>query len=70
MGLFKNLLGTTLNSFKIGKGTPGDKTLVANTGSATPPVVNYNDTTKLWEVSDNGTDLGNIFEVIPQNRPT
>ena len=61
MGLFKNLLGTTLDQFKLGRGTAGDKSLVANTDASDKPQLRYNDTSKKWEVSNDGL----VFVEIP-----
>jgi hypothetical protein len=54
MGLLSKILGTISNSFTIGDGAAGDKYVQAETGVPAPPFVRYNDTTKLWEISNNG----------------
>ncbi|MBZ0158375.1 MAG: hypothetical protein K8I29_19430 [Alphaproteobacteria bacterium] len=55
MGLFGDIKGTRQNTFEIGNGQAGDKTLVARNGDANPPKVRYNDTTNLWQYSNDGT---------------
>lgn len=61
MGLFRNLLGTTLEEFRIGRGKAGNKALLANTDATNKPQLRYNDSSKKWELSNNGT----VFTEIP-----
>jgi len=49
------IIGTTNNTFAIGDGSNGDKYLQAELANAPLPYLRYNDTTKLWEKSDDGT---------------
>lgn len=55
MGLFGDIKGTRQNTFEIGNGQTGDKSLVARNGDANPPKVRYNDTSNLWQYSNDGT---------------
>jgi hypothetical protein len=59
MGLFKNLLGTVLNEFRIGKGA-GDKYIYANIRAATRPGLKWDDTDARWELSNDGTHFARI----------
>jgi hypothetical protein len=57
MGLFKNLLGTTLDQFRIGRGKSGDKFIYANTADANKPALKFNDTLNKWELSNDGAEF-------------
>jgi len=57
MGLRSDIAGTTRDTFAIGNGVAGDKTLQAETNAATLPFLRYNDTSKRWEISVDGTAL-------------
>lgn len=47
--------GTTENTFTIGDGLAGDKTIAMDNGGATLPAIRFNDLTNKWEFSNNGT---------------
>jgi hypothetical protein len=55
MGLFKNLLGTVLDEFRIGRGNASDKYLYANIRTTNRPNLRWNNSTEKWEFSNNGT---------------
>jgi hypothetical protein len=47
--------GTEANDFSVGNGAAGNKRLLANTAAVSKPYIRYNDTTKKWELSNDGT---------------
>ncbi len=49
------IAGTTSNTFEIGDGSAGDKTILAATGAANPPGLRYDDSLDTWRYSDDGT---------------
>lgn len=55
MALRDKIAGTTNNTFAIGDGGAGDKYLQAETDAATLPFLRYNDTSKRWDLSHDGT---------------
>lgn len=57
MSVFQKVRGTTSDNFAIGIGKVGDKYLEADTGGTNSPFVRYNDTTKHWEISNNGLTI-------------
>jgi hypothetical protein len=57
MGLFKNLLGTVLDEFRIGRENAGDKTIYANVASTNRPALRWNASEMAWSFSNNGVDF-------------
>jgi hypothetical protein len=57
MSVFQKVRGTTADRFAVGIGKTGDKYLEADTGAASLPFVRYNDTTKRWEFTNDGTTI-------------
>jgi hypothetical protein len=55
MGLFKNLLGTVLDEFRIGRGNASNKYLYANVRDSDKPGLRWNNASEAWEFSNNGT---------------
>lgn len=60
MALRDNVAGTSSNSFAVGDGSAGDKSLLADNGAANPPLLKWNDTTKRWQVSADGTNFWDL----------
>lgn len=54
MGLRDHIAGTTSDTFAIGNGAAGDKYIQAENAAGTLPFIRYNDTTKKWELSNDG----------------
>lgn len=52
--------GTRLNSFTIGDGAPGDKSVLADTGAPAKPGIRYNNSTYKWQYSNNGSAWNDI----------
>ena len=44
-----------VNTFPVGDGTNGDKTIQAATGAANPPAIRYHAATGKWQYTDGGT---------------
>lgn len=57
MPVFQKVRGTTSDNFAIGVGKSGHKYLEADTGAGTVPFIRYNDTTKRWEISNDGAAI-------------
>jgi hypothetical protein len=49
----------------IGTGTAGDKTIIANNANTNKPSLRYNDTSKKWQFSNDGSTWDDISPVIP-----
>lgn len=47
--------GTNQNTFAVGSGVDGDKTIQANTAAANKPAIRWNNTLQTWEGSADGT---------------
>jgi hypothetical protein len=60
MGLFKNLLGTVLDEFRIGRGNAGNKALIAYVRDSNPPAMRWNNSSEHWEISEDGTAFSTI----------
>lgn len=54
MGIFKNLLGTVLDQFMLGRGNASDKYLYANIRTTDRPGLRWNNSDTRWEYSNDG----------------
>jgi hypothetical protein len=58
-----DISSTPQNDFMIGDGGAGNKTLTVDNGDVALPQLRFNDSTNVWEVSNNGTEWAQMARV-------